>query len=174
MRLNPFAEQILLSGDVVYYRFVMRMDEYEDEERAWVTMMKERPVMEDMINRTIRDNLGSEFSLRSMTPIRGSIELILVIGTTYYAISKYKNFIDSLELLRTQLESFLKNFFGGRIASGMRISSSMTLGASTAAGNIAGSGTFDANRFLLFYVLLSHAALLAVFIWIVLKRIGTP
>src|ERR1044072_1674707 len=108
MKRNPFAEQMILSGDVVYYRFIMTMDVFEDEGRAWETIMVERRGMEEDINRVVRENLGSEFSLRSMTPIRGSIELILVIGTTYYAVSKYKNFIDSLELLKSQLERFFR------------------------------------------------------------------
>lgn len=105
MKLNPFADQMMLSGDVAYYRFIMRMDDLNDEEAAWSQLLEARRPMEDEMRKITQDTLGTEFSVRSITPIRGSIEILVVVGTTYYAVSKYKNFVDSLELLRNQLGS---------------------------------------------------------------------
>ena len=44
---------------------------------------------------------------------RGSIELIIVlgaVGTVYMGFSRYKNFIESVELLKSQIEGVLRLF----------------------------------------------------------------
>lgn len=171
MKLNPFADQMVLSGDVAYYRFIMRMDDFNDEEAAWSQLLEARRPMEDEMRKITQDTLGTEFSVRSVTPIRGSIEILVVVGTTYYAVSKYKNFVDSLELLRNQLEGLIRRFFR---RGNYTVSSSLTLGPTVVAGGMPVANQFDSNKLLLAYLILSHAAMLALFIWIILRRIGTP
>lgn len=171
MNFNPFTDQIVLSGDVAYYRFIVRVDDYQEEENAWSQLLEVRRGMEEEMKKVTQDTLGTEFSVRSVTPIRGSIEILVVIGTTYYAASKYKNFVDSLELLRNQLEGLVRRFFRQKNAT---VSSSMTLGPTVAIGGMTTPSVFDSNKLLLGYLILSHAAMLVLFIWIIVRRIGTP
>ena len=174
MRLNPFAEQMVLSGDVVYYRFIMRMENLDAEEGAWRSLVKDRQSMEEEMSRVTKEMLGLEFDIRNITPLRGSIEILVVVGTTYYAVSRYKNLIESLELLKDQLERLIRRFFSNRTPEPLSVTSSMTLGPSVASRMMSDGSTFDANKLLLGYLILSHAAMLVLFIWIIIKRIATP
>ena len=170
MRLNPFAEQVTFSGDAAHYRFVITIRGKEDEDNAWQRLLEVRRGMEEEMTNITKQTLGSEFAIRSVTPIRGSIEILVVVGTTLVAVSKYKNFIDSLELLRRQLEGVIRRY----MSPNAEVSSSTTLGLGVPVGNVTENGSFNANIWILGYLILSHAALLVVFIWLVVKKLGTP
>ena len=85
----------------------------------------------------------------------------------YYMISNYSSFVESIELLLSHLKSVLRGFFGRRSLS---VHGAWAPGPALVRAEAPSSysGPVDATKILLWYLILSHAALLALFIWKVL------
>jgi hypothetical protein len=109
MPLKLFNKRVVLSGDVAYFRCVMTA---EDENRLWDLAVESRSNLQYEIERVVHDTIGPEFTVRDVRVVRGSVTLLFAIGTTYYVISRYKNFMESLELLQSQLKRAMRGYFG--------------------------------------------------------------
>jgi len=115
----------------------------------------------------VHEALGPEFQVQSLTIGRGSIEILILIGTTYYAVSRYKNFIESIELLVRQLKDIVKHFFERAAPMRVTVSAAWTPGnglASVAAPH--DDAAAERVSPALWYLILSHAAMLAVVLWL--------
>jgi hypothetical protein len=116
--------------------------------------------------------------MRIATWRRGSVEIVLVVaavGTVYVLVSRYKNFVESINLLVRHLKRVIERFFmgGGPFRFTVEGSWSPERGLDNAKmlpAAPAGWREWDVSRILLAYLILSHAALLIVFIWLIVSR----
>lgn len=167
----------VLSGAVCTVHIVVNMD-FESEQRVWELLgegLYKANLQSAMLAAT-HQSLGPEFDVRSMSVTRGSIEILVTIGAVYYALSRYKNFVESIELLASQLAGVVRRF----LEEAMRHQPVPQLSV---------SGTWEPGPALvrleafepvlpgiawayplLWYVILRHAALLALFIWVLARR----
>jgi hypothetical protein len=128
--------------------------------------------LRERISGIVRETLGPPFEVRLVAVGRGSIEVIVLIGTTYYAISRYKNFVESIELVVRQITDLVRHIFGRATptpvtATGTWAPAQGMLAALPRRRVRAGSSL------VLWYLILSHAAMMVVILWFVLSR-GTP
>jgi len=165
MRLFKFGRELVLVGDVAYFRVVMTGKE---EEQMFRNMVEIRKEIQRNMSRLAKETVGPEFEITNMTVGRGSVELLITLGATYVVISRYKNFIESLNLFRRQLETIIRDY--GPFA---EVNATWSPAPALAVAQ-AGSPSFESQSLtqvlLLAYLILSHAALLTVFIWLVVKR----
>ena len=171
---NP--RRIRISGDVVYFH--SKIDFYDDKEeetaRQQMNEIQERVQYE--IDIVVREILGKGFRLRSMAIGRGSIELFLALaaaGSFYMGFSRYKNFVESLELLTSQITAILRRF----------MPSSTVINTSWIPGEVLDTPkasetpslhwytNYQIQMVLLIYFVVSHAALLGVVLWLLIKRL---
>jgi hypothetical protein len=165
-----------MSGAVCTVHIVVNMD-FESEERAWGLLGRERyrgELQSQMLAAT-HQALGPEFDVRSMSLARGSIDILVTIGAVYYALSRYKNFVDSIELLASQLTGVVRRFLESAMP---QPAPQVAMSATWEPGpGLVRLETFEPSPSgvawaypLLWYIILSHAALLALFIWIMARR----
>jgi hypothetical protein len=101
-----------LSGEVIVIRLTAEALEPEGNERLWRIASEDSYRLRENIAAAVHTYMGPEFDVRSMSFARGSLELLVVVGTLYYAVSRYKNFVESIELLIAQLKRVTAAFFG--------------------------------------------------------------
>ncbi|MCW3996672.1 MAG: hypothetical protein NWE98_11070 [Candidatus Bathyarchaeota archaeon] len=167
-----FKHRDILSGDVLSMRFLVSIpDEREFNGKLWMFLQETRSELEAETKKAVLQTLGPEFEVRDISFKRGSIEILLVIGTVYYAISRYKNFVESIEMLVSQLRRIFSRFFERWGPMPVHVSGNWTPGpAMVRIETMMSYRPIDVNTILLWYVLLSHAVLLGVFIWLLLHR----
>lgn len=174
-RWFPFlGRRIVLSGDVMTLRFIISArDDQEFDQRLRGLAYDLRDELEAEVRQATWRLLGSEFEVRSIVFGRSSLEILVAIGTAYYVVSRYKNFIESVQLLISQLKSLFERFFRPRVPVPIYVNGDWLPGPGlVTAGQIyAPYGSGDPNGILLIYLILSHAALLALFIWMVLRKL---
>ena len=132
--------------------------------------------MQYEMNEVVRAVLGKDFYIRTVTVGKGSIELLVIlatVGTIYMGFSRYKNFIESGQLLQSQLEGIIRKF----ISEPGEFSSTWVPGPSLAFVETAfSSGPEQATSapsltmIVIWYLILSHAALLAAALWTIFKK----
>jgi len=124
----------------------------------------------------VHQTLGSEFDVRSVTFRSGSIEIFVVIGAVYYAVSRYKNFVESIELATSQIAGAVQRFFNAATPMG-----SVNVVANWQPGpGLVRLETAERPKSLdtgwayplLWYVILSHAALLSLSIYLLVEKSG--
>ena len=173
MRFPRWFRSGAVSGDVCFVRLsVDTIDGEPFEERPWRLLDNSDSRLRGELTSTVHETLGPEFQVRSVTIGRGSIEIVVLIGTTYYAISRYKNFVESIELMVRQVKEVVKRFFERAAPMHVTVSASWTPG-----NGLAGLATLQddaaAERVnpALWYLILSHAAMLAVVLWLLVGRL---
>jgi hypothetical protein len=136
--------------------------------------------LQEEIQNQVRGTLGPNFDLVNVRIEKGSLTLLIFIGavgTFFMGFSRYESFVKSVNLLVEQLKDFMKRFFGRSVGGGavapVSVSGSWEPGSSLAAANsvFAESSGPDANRILLGYLIFSHAALLGVLLWLVIRHL---
>lgn len=178
MEHNPpknFRRGIVLSGDVAYFHFVMNFYSSEEESRTLSLVTEIGRGLQEEMNKTAKDVLGRDFEIRTMTVGKGSLELFIVLaatGTVYMGFSRYKNFIESLELLKSQIEGVLRR----SMPSVVRMDGSVVPGlalfeAGVPVGSTEQNSSNLTQMILLIYVVSSHAALLVMTLWILFKKV---
>jgi hypothetical protein len=131
--MKPNDSQDKVGKEIVRLRFYSDLsldeklsnDEFRDkdfdEDEVFHLVTNTQGEIREQAEKLVKKNLGNEFFITDIEINRGSIEIILiiggVIGSTYVGMSKYKNFVESIELLQKQLRSML--------AGHMRIPSSL-------------------------------------------------
>jgi hypothetical protein len=99
-------------ADAAYLQFNVTFGNDADSD-YFETVLRLHDVIRREAQRATTQALGPQFYIRSVSINRGSILIMVTIATAaYYAISRYKNFIESLQLLRQQLSAFLSAIFG--------------------------------------------------------------
>jgi hypothetical protein len=123
----------LLSNDAVYLRCIVTWskEDGDKEEIAWGLVQETKSKMDSAIGDIVRKNLGPDFHVRETRLSRGSIEVLVIIGTIgtiYYAVSKYKNFVESIQLLKTQLADLLKGYVDSQNNQSIAVTTTWTPG----------------------------------------------
>jgi hypothetical protein len=176
MRLTwrPVGRRLVLSGEVLSVRLTVTLD-HDFEREAWHILGDVREKLRSEIIAVTQQNLGPEFDVRSMTFARGSIEILVTIGAVYYAVSRYKPFVESVELFVSQLTGVVRRFFHGSLplpSQDVAVSATWSPGPAFAGREAVltpGEGP-DWAFPLLWYLIVSHAALIAVLIWILVGK----
>lgn len=171
--MNPFdwLRPRTIQGDVCFVRLTVHSRDGEPfEERPWRVLDNSNLRLREEIAAVVRENMGSAFEVRALTVGRGSIEIVVLIGTVYYAISRYKNFVESIELMLKQLKEVVKHFFERSAPMSVTVSASWTpAGGLIAAAPVASARSNPA----LWYLIVSHAAMLAVILWLLVLKLRT-
>lgn len=122
---------------------------------------------------TVEETLGSEFEVRSLTFGRGSLVILAAIGVAYHAIASYKDFVDSIVLMVSQLKAVIRRFFEHESPRSVAVSATWTPGFGLMAVR-ASSGHASvpqAPSLVMWYLVLSHAAILTVLLWMLLSSL---
>lgn len=169
-----FGRTAVLRGNVCTIQLsakASRDEEYDQD--LWGAMSNIRPKFEDEIKHAVREYLGGEFEVQSVDFLWGSVEVLIAIGTIYYAISRYESFVRSLELLTAHLRIRLARLVGRSGMQPIHISATWLPGPSLARveETACRSESIDTPSLLLLYLVVSHGALLAVLVWMLATRL---
>ena len=93
-------------GRIGTFRIVLKSlgDESSDDDRLYHFFRETRRELRSDVRGLIRSEFGEDVELKSFEVGRGSVELIVTIGTAYYVIASWKSFMESIDLLRIQLD----------------------------------------------------------------------
>jgi len=164
--------QTTLSGDVCTIRiFITSVDEQIDE-RLFYHFREIQPKLKIQVEEIVKKRLGEQFEVRRLRLERGSVEVLILIGTTYYAVSRYKNFVESIDLLTSQLKSLFSRLASAESPAPIEVTGDWSPSPSLTSAEVA-SSRVTSNPILLImllYIILSHAAMLAVIIYQLLKK----
>lgn len=168
-----FGRSLILSGEVLVVRLTVETGREEGDQILWDITRKESFRLRDEMADAVHKHMGPEFDVRSMSFARGSVELLVVIGTLYYAVSRYKNFVESIELLVAQLKRVVTGFFDQRLGPSSLISVQGNWtpgpGLAQAAPRLSGGLIGESPGLVVWYLVLSHAAMLAVLLWLLVR-----
>jgi len=170
---NPGAAEAVLTGDVCYIRLHA---EFRQKDIPLYRLLEESEMRVEL-QRATREILGPEFEVRSMAVGRGSIEIIALIGTSLYVMSRYKNFVESIELLVAQFRRVVLRFLGQYESEPSEVTTTWTPGSALTTAMVGTTKVYrwHSEPLLLIYVILSHAALLTALLWLVLEgQVGKP
>jgi hypothetical protein len=168
------VSQAVLSGEVCSFRIHIRSTESKADGELFQLFREYRSSLRDDVEARVKKEMGEQFEVRKFDVEPGSVEVILVIGTAYVVVSRYKNFIESINLLLSQLKSMFSNFAVAHSRAPIEVAGNWSPGAALV--NIEATSSkpsYDYNivlLILLFYFVLSHAALLSVIIYQILKK----
>ena len=166
-----FSPQSVLSGAVCTFIFTITSEGTQrSSDELYYHYVEQQQRLVSEVEGMVKQILGEEFKVQDFRINRGSVEIILVIGTTYYVISKYKNFIDSIDLLFSQLQNLFKRFAPPNAPVKMAGNWALDAALARAYANSPKSVESRIIWALLLYILISHAALLSLFIYQSLKR----
>jgi hypothetical protein len=176
-----------LSGDVAILTFVLSFSSEPEsrddvaravvEQKMLVYLQEVSPRLQRDIEQATQSQLGPEFRVSRMDMHKGSIEILVIlgtVGTAYILASRYKNFVDSINLLVSQVRGTIERFMrnAGPGPGNFTIQHSWAPGPALANPRrmpVAAEG-WDMSKILLGYLILSHAILLGVFIWMLVAH----
>lgn len=166
-----FGRSLMLSGEVLLVRLVVQAEEPEGDGTLWVIAQRESYRLREEIAAAVHQHMGPEFDVRSMSFALGSLEILVVVGTLYYAVSRYKNFVESIELSVSQLKRVVSAFFGQRMPGPVPVQGSWSPGPGfvQAAPGLSGRLMGESSSLIVWYLILSHAAMLAVLLWLLIQ-----
>ncbi len=172
------SRSTLVFGSVAYIRlYVTRPN---DDGQLFGTALELQGRLRNEIESQIRAHLGQEFELESLNIEKGSVTLLIAIsaaGAFFMGFSRYESFIKSMNLLVQQLKDIMRRIFGRNRFSDepnpVEVSGSWEPNESMAAANKVFTETSDAdpNRLLQIYLIMSHAALLGVMLWLIIRHL---
>ncbi len=152
----------------------------DEDNRLFGYAMELRQKLQAEIDLQVQRTLGPEFEVLNVEIGRGSITLLIVlgaVGTLYMGFSRYDGFIKSMNLLVSQIKGLLQRFFGQAPLIGtplpLSVTGSWEPGPVVTEANRAfdTSSGIDSCQVVLVYLLLSHAALLGVLLWLVVRHL---
>src|SRR5204863_324763 len=82
------------------------------EERLYYEFQERRSELEQRINEAVLQELGPNFEVRDVQILRGSVLILVVIGTIYATIAQYPDFLQGLERISSQIKQALRTFSG--------------------------------------------------------------
>ena len=170
---QAFQRSMILSGEVLVVRLTVEALDPEGDQFLWNAVRERSYRMREEITNAVHEYMGPEFDVRSMSFARGSVEMLVVIGTLYYAVSRYKSFVESIELLAAQLKRVVTNFFGGigPAAVSVRATWSPGPGLAQAVPRLLSGAMGASPGVVVGYLILSHAAMLAVLLWLLVRTL---
>jgi hypothetical protein len=143
------------------------LDSNNLDEMPWKILSNSEQRLRKEITSVVKESLGPEFEVRALAVGRGSVEIVILIGTVYYVVSRYKNFVDSIELMVRQLQQAVRHFFEISAPTRVSVSGSWTPGAGLWQAGVAPAETpRSSSHLLLVYMVISHAGMLVVLVWL--------
>jgi len=165
----------LLAGEVCTVRLTLSMPfEREFDERLFGEIQEASKEFDRAFRDKVKTHLGHQFEVVRIGVSRGSITVLVVIGvlgTVYMTISRYKSFREGLLQLVADLRTVAERILGQFQPAGLHVSTSWSPEPALLPleeAYIFPISTDTTNQILLWYLVLSHAALLLVFLWLVL------
>lgn len=164
----------IVSGEIIIVRARIEVPDNVEADRYLRSIAEEqRGTLQWEVSELVYKTLGMEFQLRSLSFEHGSLTILLIVGTTYYAISRYKNFVESIQLFVRQLTQLLSSFFGGRQQRPVLVSTSWSPGPGLVEAQTEQlRAPYAAAGWLLIYLVLSHAVMLGLIMWLLVTRIA--
>jgi hypothetical protein len=112
--LDMFRQKVPIYGDFLTFRYIISA---VDPSPSSDTLLAERLQAEhnplrDEINKVVGNILGKNFTVSELAIKNGSVEVLVVIsaiGVVYMGLSRYKNFIESIDLLRTHVRDIISH-----------------------------------------------------------------
>jgi hypothetical protein len=179
---------VLISGIVATIRVVVRSG--KDDERFYGIAEENKRRLAEQIIVQIDQTLGHEYSLIGFDIQQGSVEFWIMIGTRTAQLlngfSRYDALLKSIEKLTEQIKTIVRRLFLDDIPNhvtstllGAQIEPDTeatwtpgeTVIAATQRYSEQRTAVPDLNRILLYYLIASHAGLLAVVIWLVVRLV---
>lgn len=136
--------------------------------------------LEEEVRSQAQKTLGSNFEVLNVRLDRGSVEIMIMlgaVGTFFMGFSRYESFIKSVNLLTSQLKRVFQRFFESASPGPPDISIAVTGSWQPSSTVLAANETLNSTsgwnygHVLLAYLILSHAALLFVFLWLVIHHL---
>lgn len=175
--MEPDGKRVV-SGDVCLVHISIQSTDDSIDLQPWAIFADRESLLREEFVGIIRHTLGPEFHMRAMTVGRGSIELLVLVGTAYYAVSRYKNFVESIELMVDQMRNLADRLLARQ--SRATASASWTplpplLGASRfpslpSASEVAPLALSRLDL-LTWYLVLTNAAMLSVLVWFLIQSV---
>lgn len=173
---------VLVSGVVATLQIVVSSGDYQEDRRDDKVYGMARELQQQLrheIEEQVLNTLGEEFQVSYFDIRPGSAHIIVGIATAafgiYMGFSRYKNFVESVGLLTSQIGGLVRRIFGQTPIddNALNIRAIWSPGPSIvmAGQTLSANGGFDCNKIILFYLISSHAALLGAFIWLVLRHV---
>ncbi len=165
-------------GFIGFVRLTLNTDGEDDKLLGYARELHRE--LESEIDLQVQQTLGPEFEVLNVEINRGSITLLIAlgaVGTFYMGFSRYESFVKSANLLVSQLKGLVQRFFGQAPGGGIRLPLSVTGSWQPSAVIAEANRTFDASsgidscQVVLAYLLLSHAAMMGVLIWLVIRHL---
>jgi hypothetical protein len=170
----------VLSGEVFSVHLIANLEpsgavDVNPESQVWGFLGDSsfRDILQKQVLFVAQQSLGPEFDLRRMSFSRGSIDIILTIGAIYYAVYNHKNFRERIELFVSQVTGVVRRFLEKSVRPDTNINVSATWQPGPALAqqqeNVGAEVDVRWAFPLLWYVILSHASLLALLIWLLAR-----
>jgi hypothetical protein len=170
---------VLVSGLVATVHIVLQDHDASGERTDKVFSMARE--MQGQIRRQVEEEvlatLGDNFEVVGLNISPGSAHIwihLAAVGAIYMGLSRYKSLVESVNLLTSQLTGVVRRILEPfqMDDENLIIRSNWTPGPAimTASQSLASQNRLDSCSFLLMYLVLSHAALLALFFWLVIRH----
>jgi hypothetical protein len=170
-RLNQFLTGAKsIAGDVCLVKLsVTSQDDSRLDDLPLKILSNSQRQLQEEVSAAVRKSLGPEFEVRSLTIGRGSIEILVLVGTVYHVISSYKDFIESMELMLRQVKEAVRNYFESTVPIRATVNGSWTpVGEIIPSSPPIGEAGVGVNRIVIWYLIISHASMLAVLLWLLI------
>lgn len=170
-----------LFGTLATLRFEISLDDDErDEGFLYRYAAERRTFLRRVIREAVSEVLGPGYEVSNIAFAPGSVTITAVLsvaGTIYVTISQYDDFVKGLGRLTEILRNILGRFFANSapaapgidivVAGGWQPHPTMLEVSHSL--NAAGS---DLNHSMVLYLILSNAALLGTFLWLLLRHLN--
>jgi hypothetical protein len=166
-------------GFLGYLQFTANIQE-GDEAFLYRVAQERHEQLESEIRRQVEKMLGSDVEVLRVRIEKGSVEILVWLGmavTIFMTFSRYESFVKSVNLLVSQIKNLLRRFFESASPAAPGIDFTVTGSwepsqtVLMAQERLSASSSLDYSPFLLAYLILSHAALLALMVWLVVKHL---
>ncbi len=166
-------------GMVGYLQFTVETDG-DDEGLLYRFASERHKRLEDEIRAQVRETLGTDLEVLNVRLQRGSVEIyvaLAAVGTFFMGFSRYESFVKSVNLLTEQLKRVFDRFFQGASPGQpdipITVTGSWQPSATVLAANqlLSSASGWSGADFILAYMVCSHAALLIVMLWLVIRHL---
>lgn len=167
-----------ISGYLGVLRFRVTAD-FGDDGFLYRYAQERREILLKEMNQRVTESVGTDYEIIGFEINEGSVVLTVIlgtIGTTYVTLSQYEDFIKGITRLTSQLKHMFERFFASvptgppGIEVTVRESWEPSPAVSTAQHALMMEPRLDINASMVFYLIVSNAALLATLIWLLIRH----
>lgn len=145
-----------------------------DEPSLWSLVSESAGDLRAECSEAVFRRLGPRFEIKSMTFARGSVEIVAIIGAIGTFVANYGGLREGIDYLVGDMRSTVQAFFGRRVPTSGFVSARWSPGPMLSQPTRTGLSWLTAlpSDIVLLYLLFSHAVLLALFVWVIVRRLG--